>query len=59
MQADLNTVSRAVPLKALGNSAGEVIGGPFEFQIVCVLVGHAVVSLDNQTRISLQNSWLT
>jgi hypothetical protein len=47
-----------VPLKALGNSTGEVIGLPFEFQIVCVLVAHAVVSPDNPTRISLENSGL-
>ena len=45
-------------LQALGNSAGEVIRRPFELQILCVLVAHVVVSLDNRDRISLDNSGL-
>ena len=58
MPADLNSVTQAVLLKALWYSTGEVICIPFEFQIVCILVAHAVVSPDNQTRISLENSGL-
>lgn len=58
VQADLNTSGRTMPLEALGNSAGEVICRPFELQILCVLVAHVVVSLDNYDRISLGNSEL-
>ena len=58
VQADLDTLARTMPLEAIGNSAGEVIGRPFELQILCVLVAHPVVSLDNRDRISLDNSGL-
>ena len=58
MQANLIAVAGKMPLQVLGNSAGEVIRRPFELQILCVLVAHVVVSLDNRDRISLDNSGL-
>ena len=58
MQANLDSVAETMPLEALGNSAGKVIRRPFELQVLCVLVGHVVVSLDNRDRISLDNSGL-
>ena len=58
MQANLDTVAETMPLEALGNSAGQVIRRPFELQVLCVLVGHVVVSLDNRDSISLDNSEL-
>ena len=58
MQANLIAVAGTMPLQVLGNSAGEVIRRPFELQILCVLVAHVVVSLDNRDRISLDNSGL-
>ena len=58
MKANLDTVARTMSLEALGNSAGEVIRRPFELQILCVLVAHVVVSLDNRDRISLNNRGL-
>ena len=59
MKANLDTVAGTMPLEALGNSAGEVIRRPFELQILCVLVAHVVVSLDNRDRISLDKSGLS
>ena len=59
MRANLDTVAGTMPLKALGNSAGKVIRRPFELQILCVLVAHVVVSLDNRDRISLDKSGLS
>ena len=58
MQANLDTVAGTMPLEALGNSAGKVIRRSLELQILCVLVAHVVVSLDNRDRISLDNSGL-
>ena len=58
MKANLDTVAGTMSLEALGNSAGEVIRRPFELKILCVLVAHVVVSLDNLDRISLDNSGL-
>ena len=58
MKANLDMVAGTMSLEALGNSAGEVIRRPFELQILCVLVAHLVVSLDNRDRISLDNSGL-
>ena len=58
MKANLDTVAGTMSLEALGNSAGEVIRRPFELKILCVLVAHVVVSLDNRDRISLDNSGL-
>ena len=58
MQANLDSVAETMPLEALGNSAGKVIRRPFELQVLCALVGHVVVSLDNRDRISLDNSEL-
>ena len=58
MQANLDKVAETMPLDALGNSAGKVIRRPFELQVLCALVGHVVVSLDNRDRISLDNSGL-
>tara|TARA_B100001059_G_scaffold205655_1_gene215857 strand:- start:193 stop:492 length:300 start_codon:yes stop_codon:yes gene_type:complete len=39
-------------LEALGNSVGEVIRRLFELHILCILVAHVVVSLDNLDIIS-------
>ena len=58
MKANLDTVAGTMFLEALGNSAGEVIRRPFELKILCVLVAHVVVSLDNRDRILLNNSGL-
>ena len=58
MQANLDTVAGTMPLEALGNSVGKVIRRPFELQLLCVLVGHVVVSLDYRDRIYLDNSGL-
>ena len=58
MKANLDTVAGTMSLEALGNPAGEVTRRPFELKILCVLVAHVVVSLDNRDRISLDNSGL-